>query len=86
MNTKFKISVCPKFMISLCTESRPHPPALRTTHYSQGRRQTPADAPPPLKRSMLTPFRTFGGPRPRFGAKARECAAGSPFQTALITD
>jgi len=29
----------------------------------------PADAPTPLKRSMLTPF---GGPRPRFGAKARE--------------
>jgi len=40
-----------------------------TPHYPQGRRQTPADAPTPLKRSMLTPF---GGPRPRFGAKARE--------------
>jgi len=32
-----------------------------TPHYPQGRRQTPADAPTPLKRSMLTPF---GGPRP----------------------
>jgi len=41
-----------------------------TPHYPQGRRQTPADAPTPLKRSMLT---SFGGPRPRFGAmKARE--------------
>jgi len=40
-----------------------------TPHYPQGRRQTPADAPTPLKRSMLTPF---GGPRPEFGAKARE--------------
>jgi len=34
-----------------------------TPHYPQGRRQTPADAPTPLKRSMLAPF---GGPRPRF--------------------
>ena len=40
-----------------------------TPHYPQGRRQTPADAPTSLKRSMLTPF---GGPRPRFGAKAHE--------------
>ena len=40
-----------------------------TPHYPQGRGQTPADAPTPLKQSMLTPF---GGPRPRFGAKARE--------------
>jgi len=40
-----------------------------TPHYPQGRRQTPADAPTPLKRSMLTPFLR---PRPRFGAKARE--------------
>jgi len=40
-----------------------------TPHFPQGRSQTPADAPTPLKRSMLTPF---GGPRPRFGAKARE--------------
>jgi len=37
-----------------------------TPRYPQGRRQTPADAPTSLKRSMLTPF---GGPRPRFGAK-----------------
>jgi len=27
-----------------------------TPHYPQGRRQTPADAPTPLKRSMLTPL------------------------------
>jgi len=42
-----------------------------TPHYpQQGRKQTLADAPTPaLKRSMLTPF---GGPRPTFGAKARE--------------
>jgi len=55
-----------------------------TPHYPQpGRRQTPADAPTPLKRSMLTPF---GGPRPRFGAKTlRERTLVHPFkQTALI--
>jgi len=40
-----------------------------TPRYPQGRTQTPADAPTPLKRSMIT---SFGGPRPRFGAKARE--------------
>jgi len=40
-----------------------------TPRYPQGRRQTPADAPTPLKRSMLTPF---GGTRHRVGAKARE--------------
>jgi len=33
-----------------------------TPRYPQGRRQTPADAPTPLNRSMLTPF---GGPRPK---------------------
>jgi len=32
-----------------------------TPRYPQGRRQTPTDAPTPLKRSWLTPF---GGPRP----------------------
>jgi len=31
--------------------------------------KTPADAPAPLNRSILAPF---GGPRPRFSAKARE--------------
>jgi len=33
-----------------------------TPRYPQGRRQAPADAPTPLKRSVLTPF---GGLRPR---------------------
>jgi len=49
------------------------PPALRPhrTNYLPPRAEDkpPHDAPTPLKRSMLTPF---GGPRPRFGAKARE--------------
>ena len=77
----------PKGMMMICLPPQGTPPphssrygpqhtqhtasTAATPHYPQDRRQTPADAPTPLKRSMLTPF---GGPRPRFSAKARERA------------
>ena len=76
-------NLVPMMMICLPPQGTPPPHSSRygpqhtqhtastaaTPHYPQGRRQTLADAPTPLKRSMLTPF---GGPRPMFGAKARE--------------
>jgi len=37
-----------------------------TPHYPQGRRQTPADAPTPLKRSILTPSDPVVGPVNQF--------------------
>ena len=40
-----------------------------TPRYPQGRRQTPADPPDPLSRSMLA---SFGGPSPRVGAKSSD--------------
>jgi len=76
---------CNKILVMICLPPQGTPPphssrygpqhtqhtasTAATPHYPQGRRQNPADAPTPLKRSMLTPF---GGPRPGFGAKARE--------------
>jgi len=81
-----RLEPIPMMMICLPPQGTPSPHSSRhdpqhtqhtastaaTPHCPQGRRQTPADAPTPLKRSMLTPF---GGPRPicQTVAEARRC-------------